>query len=925
MAGKNNEIKIDYKVVNTAFNQGIKEIKSEVTTLNKEFALQKEQMKLSATESEKLEANIEKLNAEYASAQQQTRLTQSAYENVVAIMGEGSKEAQTWSNKLLDAQKNEQFLANSIEEKTNALEKSNEITRKAAEEQTKLETNTKRLQTLFDATETSLDDYVDVLGTRLVSAIRDGEASSDQLELAINKVGKSAIDTEVDLSELKQTLDKVDDDGNIDEVRADIKQMGETADDTTPKLDEMTDALKGEALLEASEHLKEISDKIVEIGKDAIESAATVRATDAQFEQVFGSAEGVADDAVNSMSESFGILPERLKAPFASTTSMFLGLGVDIDTAMAMSTDALTIAADSAAFYDRSLEETQGSLNSFLKGNYEGGEAIGIFANETQMAAYAIKNNLIEATEEQQKHAEKSALAVEKAQERYDKAVQKYGEGSLEARDALSKLNTEIEKQEDGPNLTSKWQNLTEAQKQNIRLDYAKHMQEQSGAMGQAAREADGYENVMANLESIIDTFMATIGEPALEIFLGLVEELVPMIQAMGEWFQNLNPQIKEMVVIVLAVTAAVGAVLPIILAVKGAMLLLGTAFGPVVIGIGAVIAIVTALIMIFMNWETVLAWVTELFANFGIDISGVWQSIWGIITSIVSSISSYIMSVFGMAVAWWNENSELIALTASTVWNFILGVITAVLDFIGPYISTAVSTWQTIFSIAWDIIKTIVDTGINLVLGVIKAVMQLITGDFDGAWETIKITASSAWDGILQTASSTWTKIKDAIVKPIQLAKETIAGVVDGIKGLLSSIKAPSIVKTGSSKILGIEIPKFGIRWNAEGGIFSRPTIIGQYGGQLQGVGEAGPEAVIPLNQSVLASIGAGISQTMNNDAILERLEALIDLEERMLDKDTLINMFMNDREVARGISTPLNNYQQTQNDRGTRLRGDW
>ncbi|HJB35610.1 MAG TPA: hypothetical protein H9775_13940 [Candidatus Blautia merdipullorum] len=37
-----------------------------------------------------------------------------------------------------------------------------------------------------------MNDYADVLGSRLVTAIRNGTASSDQLKTAVEKIGKAA-------------------------------------------------------------------------------------------------------------------------------------------------------------------------------------------------------------------------------------------------------------------------------------------------------------------------------------------------------------------------------------------------------------------------------------------------------------------------------------------------------------------------------------------------------------------------------------------------------------------------------------------------------------------------------------------------------------------------------------------------------------
>ncbi len=62
-------------------------------------------------------------------------------------------------------------------------------------------------------------------------------------------------------------------------------------------------------------------------------------------------------------------------------------------------------------------------MTSFIKGNYEGGESIGLFANDTQMASYATKNGLIPATEGAKKASEELTIAQEKAMKKQQEAV----------------------------------------------------------------------------------------------------------------------------------------------------------------------------------------------------------------------------------------------------------------------------------------------------------------------------------------------------------------------------------------------------------------------------------------------------------------------------------------------------------------------
>lgn len=77
-------------------------------------------------------------------------------------------------------------------------------------EQEWLDSNTERLNKLFAATGSSVDDYADVLGSRLVTAIRNGTASSDQLKTAVEKSGKEVTGGRADIKQLTDILDTVD-------------------------------------------------------------------------------------------------------------------------------------------------------------------------------------------------------------------------------------------------------------------------------------------------------------------------------------------------------------------------------------------------------------------------------------------------------------------------------------------------------------------------------------------------------------------------------------------------------------------------------------------------------------------------------------------------------------------------------------------
>ena len=149
--------------------------------------------------------------------------------------------------------------------------------------------------------------------------------------------------------------------------------------------------------------------------------------------------------------------------------------------------EALQITADSAAYYDRSLEETSESLQSFLKGNFENDAALGLSCTETTRNAAA--NKL-------------------------------YGKS---------------------------FQELSESQKQLTLLQMVKDANALSGALGQASREADGWENVIGNLKEAWKQFLAIIGQPILQLTVNVIKQMTATITKMTEYAQNATNVLSKM------------------------------------------------------------------------------------------------------------------------------------------------------------------------------------------------------------------------------------------------------------------------------------------------------------------------------------------------------------------------------------------
>ena len=123
------------------------------------------------------------------------------------------------------------------------------------------------------------------------------------------------------------------------------------------------------------------------------------------------------------------------------------------------------------------MEQATETLQSFLKGNYENDAALGLSATETTRNAAA---------------------------------MELFGQ---------------------------KFNNLTEIQKQETLLKMVEDSQALSGALGQASREADGWENVLGNLKESWRQLKAAFGDPILDV-------VTPMIQNMTASVQNFTAQV---------------------------------------------------------------------------------------------------------------------------------------------------------------------------------------------------------------------------------------------------------------------------------------------------------------------------------------------------------------------------------------------
>lgn len=321
----------------------------------------------------------------------------------------------------------------------------------------------------------------------LQSELREASGLYGDNSAEVLRLSASIENVKYTVSGLERELSKTE--KAMDDVAHGIEDVGDSADSAEPKVLSFGDMLKaGIASGAILNGLERAGEMIVEIGSRAIEAAADVKAANAQFSQTFGDLEGRATSALKSISDETGVAVTRLQGGYTALYAFTKSVGGDQETALNIAQRALTAAADSAAYYDRSMEDATETLQSFLKGNYENDAALGIAATETTRNA--------------------------KANELYAKS----------------------------------FKDLTEAQKVDTLLAMVEAGNQASGALGQAAREADSWANVTGELNEAWRQLLASLGGPILTGLTPLLQGITEGLKGMTEaaQFTQLNSGIEQ-------------------------------------------------------------------------------------------------------------------------------------------------------------------------------------------------------------------------------------------------------------------------------------------------------------------------------------------------------------------------------------------
>lgn len=194
-----------------------------------------------------------------------------------------------------------------------------------------------------------------------------------------------------------------------------------------------------------------------------------------------------------------------------------------------------------------------------------------------------------------------------------------------------------------------------------------------------------------------------------------------------------------------------------------------------------------------------------------------------------------------------------------------------------------------------------------NIAYSIFSAIGTAISG-----FAAFAQSAFSACSSAVSAVGNAFRSFQSAVGSVIGNVRSKVQGVVDFIAGVpgkimgffsgmhieLPHIKLPHFSITGSFSLNPPSIPHLGVEWYAKGAIFTKPTIFGSNRNGFMGGGEAGDEAVLPIDNLKGYVVDAVETADTGQINVVEELRAL-------RDDIRSLKIYMDGREVG-GIVTP-------------------
>lgn len=702
-------------------------------------------------------------------------------------------------------------------------------------EQKSLKESTKQLQTLFEATGKSLDDFQDILGTRLTNAIKNGTANSDDLTVALNKIGRSVLGADSDIGKLKTALNQIDESG-IDQVRLAIDKLKTSSDDATDAIEGVEDAVTSGNLLEAADQLSGVGDKFFEIGEKAVESFQNIEdataKVNARFDETGKVAENSADlikrvyehglgDSMDAVAEAVIIVKDNLK-------------GLDDVTLEKITEQAIVLEETYGIDMTESLRGVNGLMKHFgmkaedamdmlVAGTQDGldktnelGDNLSEYSGKFAEAGYSAQ----EYFQLLQNGLEGGAYNLDKVNDSINEVTTRLSDGTIS--DTFWNLNEETGQLEEGTgkwsqsvkDAFSQWQQGGATQKQVIDeivkdIQGTENQQDKlnKSAIAFGTMAEDGGTKVIESLTSVGDAYtdvsgkaqelqdntttsaqemeaaMRKVSDAFAPIGEDIAEMLTPVFEIFAdlmEQFEKLPEPVRNFIEVFAGLSAIALAIAPIIAIIKMLGGILLPIVGTALIVVGAISAIAMVLSVFGDDIKSFIDTVIGAVSEFAENVYNTY------IGPALEAIKDAFQDALSAITGFWNEYGAQIMEAVQNLFAFISPFINTALGVIKGLFDGVFGTIVDIIKVAFELIKGVFSSAFQTIKGIIKTFAGIFTGDI----ETLCSGINDIFEGMFNGLKAGFKALGDSLGAILKGIANTIVGVIGGaVNGVIGGV----------------------------------------------------------------------------------------------------------------------------------------
>ncbi|MGG3727432.1 DUF2207 domain-containing protein [Bacillus wiedmannii] len=702
-------------------------------------------------------------------------------------------------------------------------------------EQDNVASSTRQLETLFSATGKSVDDFAGALGNRLVNAIRNGTATSKQLEQAIGIIGREALGAGTDIDKLQRALRSVDAGNSIRQVQNELRDLQQEAGKTEKKFEGLKIGLENViGGLAAGGGIATAIEK-------AMDMSSLQTKIDITFDVPESSKKSV-EEAIRGVS-TYGIDAEE--ALEGVRRQWALNKDASDETNAAVVKGAATIAASYAGIDFNELiqetneigatlgitnEEALGLVNTLLKTGFppEQLDIIAEYGDQMVQAGFSAKevqgilsagvdtkswniDNLLDGVKEGRiKMAEFGAGIDKSMQEVLDKTkisadqFEKWGQAiagggengqkaMLEATKALAGVENATDRNALG---TKMFGTLWEDQGKKIidtilkaegkQVDLKKGVEDLHGATSKIDESpAVKFQKAMQDLQMALKPVLSVIAD---------------VVAKIADWISN-NPKLAATLA---AIAVAIGVIAGAFMALAPIVVVISS-IGAAMMGWVALIAVVVAAVvalgvLIYQNWDSIRQWTIDAWNAIGEFLVGIWDGIvqWASDTwnSISETTSEVWNSIKEFLIGLWNGIVEFVVTWGTAILEAYIGIWTSIFNFcmeiwngIVEYLTSVLQGIATFFTEVWTSISTFFQETWNGLVAFLTPILQGIADFFSMIWNGISTVIQTVWNFITQYLQAIWTAILYFATPIFESIKNFIGSVWNAISSTAQTV----------------------------------------------------------------------------------------------------------------------------------------